>query len=184
MLSAYACAVLGIAQALLGMVNALAAAWPCRNGPPNGPAGLRVSAMRQGVTGTKLKPVIADSPMNAAEAAFSVPLLRAGVAGTSPEKAGIALGEALGTGAGAAEDWARDADVGVDVPLTPPHPAKENTIRDKQINARVPETKKEWWRRIDYPSATKGQQLWGCGAWIIINSPKMSIGLIGKILFN
>src|SRR3954447_8052408 len=63
--SEYACAVFGIPQALLGIANALAAALPCRNGPPNGPAGLRVSAMRQGVTGTKLSPVSVPLGMNA-----------------------------------------------------------------------------------------------------------------------
>src|SRR5438270_1633869 len=33
---AYACAVVGIPQTLLGMANALAAALPCKNGPPKG----------------------------------------------------------------------------------------------------------------------------------------------------
>lgn len=55
------------------MSNALAAACPWRNGPPNGPAGLRVSAMRHGVTGTKLKPVSVGSAVNVAEAVLPVP---------------------------------------------------------------------------------------------------------------
>lgn len=64
---------LGIPQALLGTANDLAAALPCTNGPPNGPAGLRVSAMRQGVTGTKLKPVSVGSTVSVAEAVLPVP---------------------------------------------------------------------------------------------------------------
>ena len=76
MFNEYACAVFGIPQALLGIANALAAALPCRKGPPNGPAGLRVSAMRQGVIGTKLKPVSVGSTVNVAEAVLPVPPFR------------------------------------------------------------------------------------------------------------
>jgi hypothetical protein len=98
------------------------------------------------------------------------------ITGTAPVRGGAEDGEVLGAVVAVAKGRDRDVEAGLAVPrLPPPHPAKENTMRDKQINERVPETKKECWRRIDYPSATKGQQLWGCGAWIIINFPKMSI---------
>src|SRR3981081_4543917 len=46
-----ACAVAGIPQALVEMVNSRVAPPPSA-GPPNGPVGLRVSAMRHGGTGT------------------------------------------------------------------------------------------------------------------------------------
>lgn len=64
---------MGIPQALLGTANALAAALPWRKGPPKGPARLRVSAMRHGVTGTKLRPVSVGSTVNVAEAVLPVP---------------------------------------------------------------------------------------------------------------
>src|SRR5437899_492342 len=51
----YASAVAGIPQALLGTLNPRLEC-PPKNGPPKGPAGLRVSAIRQGVTGTKRRP--------------------------------------------------------------------------------------------------------------------------------
>src|SRR5579864_580106 len=54
--SEYACAVAGILHALLGTTNCRAGAPPVRNGPPNGPLGLRVSTTRQPVTGTKRRP--------------------------------------------------------------------------------------------------------------------------------
>lgn len=88
----------GIPQALLGMANDLAAALPCRKGPPNGPAGLRVSAMRHGVTGTKLKPVSVESTVNGAEAVLPVPPFSDIIAGVRSTEAGVALGEGLGTG--------------------------------------------------------------------------------------
>jgi hypothetical protein len=165
MFSAYACAVFGIPQALLGMANALPAAWPCRKGPPNGPAGLRVSAMRQGVTGTKLKPEIVACPMNAAEAVFPASKFSGVIAGTKPVGAGVEVGEAMETLLSVATGRARDVAMGLDVPiLPPPQPAKEKTMRDKQMNERFPETKKECRRRMDFPSEVKAQQLWGCGA--------------------
>src|SRR6476661_10241348 len=42
-------------QALLGISNSRVP-WAAMNGPPNAPAGLRVSATRHGVTGTKVSP--------------------------------------------------------------------------------------------------------------------------------
>ena len=45
-------------QLLFGMVKLLAVL-PVIIGPPNGPFGLRVSATRQGATGTNLSPVTA-----------------------------------------------------------------------------------------------------------------------------
>jgi hypothetical protein len=135
------------------MSKALAAAWPCRKGPPNGPAGLRVSATRQGVTGTKLKPVSAEFPTNVAEAVLSAPPFREVIAGAAPEGAGVAVDEGLGTGVRVAEGWIKDVGMGLDVPPMPPHPAKENTMRDKQINEEIPKTQNERWRRIDYLSA-------------------------------
>jgi hypothetical protein len=103
--------------------------------------------------------------MNAAEAVPPASSFRGVIAGAAPVSAGAKEGVALGTVVAFAEGRDRDVEAGLAVPrLPPPHPANENTIRDKQINARVPETKKECWRRIDYLSATKGQQLWGCGA--------------------
>lgn len=98
MFNEYACAVFGIPQALLGTANDLAAALPCRNGPPNGPAGLRVSAMRHGVTGTKLKPVSVESTVNAAEAVLPEPPFTDIIAGVGSMEAGIAVGKGLGTG--------------------------------------------------------------------------------------
>src|ERR1035441_6259705 len=49
--SEYAAAVEGMLQALSGMAKSREV-WPCRAGPPNGPGARRVSATRQGVTGT------------------------------------------------------------------------------------------------------------------------------------
>lgn len=151
--SEYACAVFGIPQALLGMANALAAALPWRKGPPNGPAGLRVSAMRHGVAGTKLKPVSDEAPIKAEEA-VPVPSFSDAIANAGPVEAGVAAGEGVGTGVEIAEERGRDVDVGlVSPPLLPPQPANENTIRDKQISERIPEAQDESWRRIDYLSA-------------------------------
>src|SRR5436305_1198536 len=48
----YACAVAGIPQELSGIVKPRAFP-PLKNGPPNGPLGLRVSATRHGVTAMK-----------------------------------------------------------------------------------------------------------------------------------
>jgi hypothetical protein len=91
----------------------------------------------------------------------------------------------LGTVVAVAEGRDRDEEAGLGVPrLPPPQPAKENTMRDKQISERVPESKKEYWRRIDYPSATKGQQLWGCGALDYNQLPTNVYSLISKILFT
>jgi hypothetical protein len=115
--------------------------------------GLRVSATRQGVTGTKLKPVSAEFPMNVAEAVFSAPSSREVIVGAAPEGAGVAVDEGLGTGVRVAEGWIKDVGMGLDVPPMPPHPAKENTMRDKQINEEIPKTQNERWRRIDYLSA-------------------------------
>lgn len=122
--------------------------------------------MRQGVTGTKLKPGSAACPINAAEAVPSASSFMGVITGAMPVRGGAEDGEVLGTVVVAvAEGKDKDVEAGLAVPrLPPPHPAKESTIRDKQINERAPESKKECWRRIDYPSATKGQQLWGCGA--------------------
>ena len=123
---------------------------------------MRVSAMRHGVTGTKLRPVSADCAINAAEAVPSASSFKGVTTGTAPVRGAAEDGELLGTVVAVAEGRDRDVEAGLGVPrLPPPHPAKESTIRDKQINARVPESKKECWRRIDYPSATKGQQLLG-----------------------
>jgi hypothetical protein len=151
--SEYACAEFGIPQALLGIANALAAALPCRKGPPKGPVGLRVSAMRQGVTGTKLKPVSVAPPINDAEAALCLPTFSAVIASAALVGAAVAVGEGLGTGVWVAEATCKDVDVGLGVPpTTPPQPAKENTMRDKQMSERVPEAQNESWRRIDYLS--------------------------------
>ena len=49
-------------QAELGMVKDRLVP-PVMNGAPKGPAGLRVSATRQGVTGTKRKPAGGDTVM-------------------------------------------------------------------------------------------------------------------------
>jgi len=98
MFNEYACAVFGIPHALLGMANDLAAALPCRNGPPNGPAGLRVSAIRQGVTGTKLKPVSEGSTANAADGVLPVSPFTDIIAGIGSMETGIALGEGMGSG--------------------------------------------------------------------------------------
>jgi hypothetical protein len=115
--------------------------------------------------------------MNAAEAVFSAPPSGEVIAGAAPEGAGVAVGEGLGTGARVAEGRVRGVGMGLVVPPTPPQPPKENTMRDKQINEEIPKTQNERWRRIDYLSAIKGEQLWGVQSWIIINWPKMSIGL-------
>ena len=105
--------------------------------------------------------------------------------GVRSTEAAVAVGEELETGIEAAALWTRDADAGLDVPpTTPPQPAKENTMRDKQISERVPESKKEYWRRIDYPSATKGQQLLGGGALDYNQLPTNVYSLISKILFT
>jgi hypothetical protein len=154
MFSAYACAVVGIPQALLGMANALAAALPWRKGPPNGPAALRVSAIRQGVTGTKLKPVGVVLMIDLAEAVLPVPPFTKVTAGAAPMGTGVAVGEGLGTEVKAAEGRDRGAGMGLGVPKPPPpQPTKENAIRDKQMNARQPEAQNESWRRIVYLSA-------------------------------
>jgi hypothetical protein len=144
--NAYACAVFGIPQALLGTANALAAACPCRKGPPNGPAGLRVSAIRHGVTGTKLKPVSGV------------------IADDAPIGSGAAVCEGPGTGVEVAKGRGNDVDVSLAVPAAPPHPAKEKTMRDKQINEGIPEARNGDWRRIDYLSAIQREQVWGCEA--------------------
>jgi hypothetical protein len=102
--------------------------------------------------------------MNAAEAVFSAPPSREVIAGAASEGAGVAVGEGLGTGARVAEGRVRDVGMGLVVPPTPPQPAKENTMRDKQINEEIPKTQNERWRRIDYLSAIKGEQLGGCRA--------------------
>jgi len=129
--------------------------------------------MRHGVTGTKLKPGSAACPINAAEAVPSASLFTGVITGTAPVRGCAEDVEVLGTVVAVAEGRDSDVEAGLAVPrLPPPHPANENTIRDKQINARVPETKKECWRRIDYLSATKGQQLWGCGALDYNQLPK------------
>jgi hypothetical protein len=165
MFSEYACAMFGMLQALLGMAIALAATLPWRKGPPNGPAGLRVSAMRHGVTGTKLKPVSAASPINGAKALLPMPRFSDMAACVRSVDAGVAVGEGLGTVVAVATGSARDVATSLEVPTPPPpQPAKDNTMRDKQISERIPENQNEGWRRIDYLSETKGQQLWGCGA--------------------
>jgi hypothetical protein len=127
---------------------------PCRKGPPNGPVGLRVSAMRHGVTGTKLKPVSVESTVNAAEAVLPLPPFSEIIAGAGSMKIGVAVGEGLRTGVEVAAVRTTDADAGLDVPPTaPPQPAKKNIMRDKQISEKVPEARNESWRRIDYLSA-------------------------------
>jgi hypothetical protein len=69
-------------------------------------------------------------------------------------EAGAAVGEGPEIGVEAAALWTRSVDVGLDVPpTTPPQPAKKNTMRDKQINEKIPEARSESWRRIDYLSA-------------------------------
>ena len=150
MFGEYACAILGIPQALPGMANALATALPWRNGPPNAPDGLRVSAMRQGVTGTKLKPVSAASPINGAKAVLPMPRFIDMATGVRTLETGVAVGEGLVTGVGLAKARGRSVDVGLAVPTAPPQPATENTMRDKQIDERIPENQNESWRRIDY----------------------------------
>jgi hypothetical protein len=166
--SAYACAVVGIPQALLGMANALPAAWPCRKGPPNGPAGLRVSAMRQGVTGTKLKPEIVACPMNAVEAVLPASKFSGVIADAEPMAAGVEVGEAMETLLSVAIGKARDVAMGLGVPiLPPPQPAKEKTMRDKQMNERFPEMKKECRRRMEFPSEVKLNSYGGAEPWII-----------------
>ena len=106
-----------------------------------------------------LEPGSAACPMNAADSVLPASSFTGVITGTAPIRGGAEAGEVLGTVVAVAKGN-RDVEAGLAVPrLPPPHPAKENTIRDKQINERVPETKKECWRRIDYPSATKGQQL-------------------------
>ncbi len=50
MFKEYACALEGMPQATLAMLNGRTCA-AAREGPPKGPVGLRVSATRQGVTG-------------------------------------------------------------------------------------------------------------------------------------
>lgn len=146
---------LGIPQALLGMAKARAAALPCRKGAPKGPDGLRVSAMRQGVTGTKLRPVSVAPAISIAEAVLSAPSFIDVIVGAKPAGTGVAVGEGLATGVEAAEN--RDADwevgAGLGVSPTPPQPAKENAIKDKQISERIPGNQNESWRRIDYLSA-------------------------------
>jgi hypothetical protein len=110
--------------------------------------------MRQGVTGTKLKPVNVASTISVAEAVLPVPPFSDVTADAGPAGAGVAVGEGLGTGVRVAEDEDRDVAVGLGVPTRPPpQPAKENTTRDKQINERGPEAQNESWRRIDYLSA-------------------------------
>jgi hypothetical protein len=65
---------------------------------------------------------------------------------------GVAVGEGLGTGVEIAAARTTDAEVGRGgTPTAPPQPAKENTMRDKQISERVPEVQIDSWRRIDYP---------------------------------
>jgi hypothetical protein len=75
------------------------------------------------------------------------------VAAAGPAGAGVAVGEGLETGVEDAEGRARDVCVSQSVPPPPPQPAKENTMRDKQINERIPETQDQGWRRINYLSA-------------------------------
>ena len=141
--------------------------------------------MRHGVTGTKLKPVSAACPINAADSVLPASLFTGVITDTAPVRGGAEDGEVLGTVVAVAKGRDRDVEAGLGVPrLPPPHPAKESTIRDKQINERVPESKKECWRRIDSPSATKGQQLWGCGALDYNQLPKNVYSLISKILFT
>lgn len=53
-MSEYATAVDGTLQPLAGMAKPRVV-FPLKIGPPNGPFALRVSAIRQGVTGTKLR---------------------------------------------------------------------------------------------------------------------------------
>src|SRR5216684_2022725 len=57
--SAYAWALEGMLQELFEIAK-LREVPPARNGPPNGPAGLRVSATRQDVTGTNMSPCCPD----------------------------------------------------------------------------------------------------------------------------
>ena len=59
----YAWAVTGMLQALRGMVNERTEA-AAIVGPPKGPAALRVSATRQGVTGTNHEPVAGTPVVN------------------------------------------------------------------------------------------------------------------------
>ena len=119
--------------------------------------------MRHGITGTKLKPVGVGFAVNVPEAVLPSPSFREATTGAGSAGAGVAVGEGLGTVVKVAE--VRDAIVDLGVPpATPPQPAKENTMRDKQINERIPETQDESWRRIGYLSAIQGEQLWGCGA--------------------
>jgi class 3 adenylate cyclase len=145
--------VFGIPQALLGMANALAVALPWRKGPPNGPAGFRVSAMRHGVTGTKLKPVCGPLPINAAEAVLSAASLKDARAADWLDAVGVAVEVGTGLDSGTCVAEATGTDVDLNVAGVPPQPAKENKTRDKQMSERIPEAQDESWRRIDYPSA-------------------------------
>src|ERR1051325_7584337 len=61
-------------QALLGIANARPGAPPLKNGPPNGPFGFLVSAMRHGVTGTKLSPGILPVPLIATDCGLTAAL--------------------------------------------------------------------------------------------------------------
>jgi hypothetical protein len=70
-------------------------------------------------------------------------------AGGGAMETGVAVSEGLGTGVGLAAVRGRSVDVGLAVPTTPPQPATESTMRDKQIDERIPETQNESWRRID-----------------------------------
>ena len=135
--------------------------------------------MRQGVTGTKLKPVIVDCPMNAVEAVFPASKFSGVIVDAVPVGTNIEDGERLGTIAAVATGRARDVAMGLGVPiLPPPQPTKEKTMRDKQINVRFPETKKECWRRIDFPSEIKGQTAVGVRSIGLLTSlERMSIGL-------
>src|SRR6476646_4133864 len=134
--------------------------------------------MRQGVTGTKLKPVSDVAPINAAEAVFSVPSFSDAIAGAWLGGAGIAVSAGLGAELWVAETTGRDADAGLNVPAAPPQPAKENTMRDKQISERIPGTQNDRWRRIGYLPQSKVNCFGGCGVpGLSINFPKMSIGL-------
>src|SRR5258708_14851243 len=52
-------------HALFGIVNPRVVCAP-RNGPPNGPLALRVSATRHGVTGTKRRPAVGTTTLKVA----------------------------------------------------------------------------------------------------------------------
>jgi hypothetical protein len=111
--------------------------------------------MRQGVTGTKLKPGSEAAPIKAAEDVFSVPSFSDAIADAWPGGAGIAADTGLGAELWVAEVTGRDADAGLNVPAAPPQPAKENTMRDKQIRERIPGTQNDRWRRIGYLPQSK-----------------------------